>query len=322
MEKNLKIVLTDCATVSSGDLDLKKLEKFGEVTYYPETPAELICERIKDANVVICNKTVIGKKEIDAAKNLGLITLFATGYNNIDVKYAASKGVAVCNAGTYSTHAVAQQVFSYILNDACKVSLYDSDVKEGAWMRSRLFSVFSRPTHELLGKTVGIFGFGAIGKQVANIANAFGMNILVCTRTPRPELDTVPVKYVDFDTLLASADYLTLHCPLNEGTKGLFDAKAFKKMKKGAYFINTARGAVIDEKALTDALNEDHLSGAAIDVLTTEPMQENCPLHGAKNITITPHVAWAPLETRQRVLETVIKNIETYLEGNPQNKVN
>jgi glycerate dehydrogenase len=217
---------------------------------------------------------------------------------------------------------VAQQVFSYILNDACKVSLYDSDVKGGAWMRSRLFSVFSRPTHELLGKTIGIFGFGAIGKQVANIANAFGMNILVCTRTPRPELDTVPVKYVDFDTLLASADYLTLHCPLNDGTKGLFDAKAFKKMKKGAYFINTARGAVIDEKALTDALNEDHLSGAAIDVLTTEPMQESCPLLGAKNITITPHVAWAPLETRQRVLETVIKNIETYLEGNPQNKVN
>lgn len=322
MEKNLKIVLTDCATVSSGDLDLKKLEKFGEVTYYPETPAELICERIKDANVVICNKTVIGQNEIDAAENLGLITLFATGYNNIDVKYAASKGVAVCNAGTYSTHAVAQQVFSYILNDACKVSLYDSDVKGGAWMRSRLFSVFSRPTHELLGKTIGIFGFGAIGKQVANIANAFGMNILVCTRTPRPELDTVPVKYVDFDTLLASADYLTLHCPLNEGTKGLFDEKAFKKMKKGAYFINTARGAVIDEKALTDALNEDHLSGAAIDVLTTEPMQESCPLLGAKNITITPHVAWAPLETRQRVLETVIKNIETYLEGNPQNKVN
>lgn len=318
----LKIVLTDCETVSANDLDLKILEKFGEVIYYPETPKDLIAERIKDADVIICNKTVIGKNEIDAAKNLKLITLFATGYNNIDVKYAATKNIAVCNAGSYSTHAVAQQTFSYILDFASKIALYDSDVKGGSWIRSRLFSVFSRPTLELLGKTIGIFGYGAIGRQVANIANAFGMNILVCTRTPRPELDTIPVTYVDLDTLLENSDFVTLHCPLNEQTKGLFDENAFKRMKKGAYFINTARGAVIDEQALVDALNTDHLAGAAIDVLAVEPMQADCPLLNAKNIRITPHVAWAPKETRMRVLDTVVKNIETFLEGCPQNRVN
>lgn len=318
----LKIVLTDCETVSANDLDLKILEKFGEVIYYPETPKDLIAERIKDADVIICNKTVIGKNEIDAAKNLKLITLFATGYNNIDVKYAATKNIAVCNAGSYSTHAVAQQTFSYILDFASKIALYDADVKGGSWIRSRLFSVFSRPTFELLGKTIGIFGYGAIGRQVANIANAFGMNILVCTRTPRPELDTIPVTYVDLDTLLENSDFVTLHCPLNEQTKGLFDENAFKRMKKGAYFINTARGAVIDEQALVDALNTDHLAGAAIDVLAVEPMQADCPLLNAKNIRITPHVAWAPKETRIRVLDTVLKNIETFLEGRPQNRVN
>ena len=318
----LKIVLTDCETVSANDLDLSVLEKFGEVTYYPDTPKELIAERIKDANIVICNKTIIGKNEIDAAKDLGLITLFATGYNNIDVKYAASKNIAVCNAGSYSTHAVAQQTFSYILDFASRISLYDADVKGGSWIRSRLFSVFSRPTFELLGKTIGIFGYGAIGRQVANIANAFGMNILVCTRTKRPELDSFPVTYVDLDTLLEKSDFITLHCPLNDQTRGLFDENAFKKMKKGAYFINTARGAVIDEQALVDALNKDHLAGAAIDVLATEPMQTDCPLMNAKNIRITPHVAWAPKETRMRVLDTVVKNIETCLDGCPQNKVN
>ena len=318
----LKIVLTDCETVTANDLDLGVLEKFGDVTYYPETPAELTATRIKDADIVICNKTLIGKNEIDAAKNLKLITLFATGYNNIDVKYAAEKNVAVCNAGAYSTHAVAQQTFAYILDFASKIALYDSDVKSGSWIRSRLFSVFSRPTFELLGKTVGIFGYGAIGRQVAAIAHAFGMNILVCTRTQRPELDTVPVTYVDLDTLLEKSDFITLHCPLNDETRGLFDENAFKKMKKGAYFINTARGAVIDECALVSALNEGHLAGAAIDVLATEPMPADCPLMNAKNIRITPHVAWAPKETRERVLATVVKNIETFLEGKPQNRVN
>ena len=316
----MKIVLTDCATVvSNSDLDLSRLEAFGEVTYYDETPAELTAERIKDADIVILNKTVIGKRELDAAKNLKLIALFATGYNNIDVKYAAERGVAVCNAGVYSTAAVAQHTFAFILEHASAVSQYDKIVREGDWIRSRLFAVFSKPTSELAGRTLGIFGLGAIGTQVARIANAFDMRVIAHSRTPK----TVDgVEFVSFDELLGQSDYLTLHCPLTDKTAKMFDAEAFAKMKDGAYFINTARGGVIDEYALRDAVTSGKLSGAGIDVLTVEPMSADCPLYNVPGITITPHIAWAPLETRTRLLDIVISNLESFIAGTPQNKVN
>ena len=316
----MKIVLTDCATVvSNSDLDLSRLEAFGEVTYYEETPAELTAERIKDADVVILNKTVIGKRELDAAKNLKLIALFATGYNNIDVKYAAERGVAVCNAGVYSTAAVAQHTFAFILEHASAISQYDKVVRDGDWIRSRLFAVFSKPTSELAGRTLGIFGLGAIGTQVARIANAFDMRVIAYSRTPK-EVDGV--EFVSFDTLLAQSDYLTLHCPLTDKTAKMFDAEVFAKMKDGAYFINTARGGVIDEYALRDAVISGKLSGAAIDVLTVEPMSADCPLYNVPSITVTPHIAWAPLETRTRLLDIVISNLEAFIAGTPKNKVN
>ena len=316
----MKIVLTDCATVvSNSDLDLSRLEAFGEVTYYEETPAELTAERIKDADVVILNKTVIGKRELDAAKNLKLIALFATGYNNIDVKYAAERGVAVCNAGVYSTAAVAQHTFAFILEHASAIARYDKVVRDGDWIRSRLFAVFSKPTSELAGRTLGIFGLGAIGTQVARIANAFDMRVIAYSRTPK-EVDGV--EFVSFDTLLAQSDYLTLHCPLTDKTAKMFDAEVFAKMKDGAYFINTARGGVIDEYALRDAVISGKLSGAGIDVLTVEPMSADCPLYNVPNITVTPHIAWAPLETRTRLLDIVISNLEAFIAGTPKNKVN
>ena len=316
---SLNIVLTDCSTVSANDLDLTSLERFGNVTYYSETAPEQIAERIKDADVVILNKTVLGKNELDAAKNLKLIALFATGYNNIDTVYAREKGITVCNAGSYSTSAVAQQVFAYILNHASKVADYDRDVKDGAWIRSRLFCFFSRPACELKGKTIGIFGYGAIGRRVAEIANAFEMRVLATTRTPKN--DDIAT-FVDFDTLLRESDYISANCPLTDATREIFGSEAFAKMKKGAYFINTARGGVINEQALFDALESEHLSGAGIDVLTVEPMREDCVLINAKNITLTPHVAWAPLETRQRLLSIVMDNIESFLNGTPKNIVN
>lgn len=316
---SLNIVLTDCATVTSGDLDLSVLEKFGNVTYYPETAPQLTCERIKDADIVIINKTVIGKAELDAAKNLKLVALFATGYNNVDTEYARSKGVTVCNAGVYSTSAVAQQVFGFILGHATKIAEYDADVKSGEWIRSRLFCFFSRPTCELAGKTLGIFGYGAIGKRVAEIGKAFEMRVISCTRTPKND---PAVEFVDFDTLLAESDYLSVHCPLTEATREIFNTDAFRKMKKGAYFINTARGGVINEQALADALESEQLGGAAIDVLTSEPMREDCVLFGAKNITVTPHIAWAPLQTRERLLSIVCDNLTAFLEGKPINVVN
>ena len=315
----LNIVLTDCATVTSGDLDLSVLGRFGELTFYNETLPSQTAERIKNADIIIINKTLIGKEELDAAKNLKLIALFATGYNNVDVEYARQKGVTVCNAGSYSTGAVAQQVFAYILNHASKVSPYDADVKAGEWIRSRLFCFFSRNTEELAGKTLGIFGYGAIGKKVAQIALAFDMRVIATTRTKK---DDSLVEFVDFDTLLAQSDYLTVHCPLTDATREKFDSDVFSKMKKGAYFINTARGGIINEQALYDALSSEQLSGAAIDVLTTEPMQQDCVLLGAPNITITPHIAWAPLQTRERLLSIVMSNIEAYLNGAPQNVVN
>ena len=315
----MKIVLTDCDTVNANDLDLSIFRQFGEVVYYGETPAELIGERIKDADVVICNKTVIGKNEIDAAKKLKLITLFATGYNNIDVVYAREKGIDVCNAGVYSTNAVAQHVFAFILNHASHVADYDRNVKNGSWIRSRLFSFFSLPTTELAGKTLGIFGYGAIGKKVADIALAFGMNVSVCTRTPK---DDTRVSFVSFDEFLANSDYISLNCPLTPETREKFGEAEFAKMKDGAYFINTSRGGVINENALRKALESGKLSGAAIDVLTHEPMREDCVLLDAPNITLTPHVAWAPLETRQRVVNIVVENIRCFAEGNPQNLVN
>ena len=315
----MKIVLTDCDTVNANDLDLSVFGQFGKAVYYGETPAHLIAERIKDADVVICNKTVIGKNEIDAAKNLKLITLFATGYNNIDVAYAREKGIDVCNAGVYSTNAVAQHVFAFILNHASHVADYDRDVKSGSWIRSRLFSFFSLPTTELAGKTLGIFGYGAIGKKVADIALAFGMNVIACTRTPK---DDSRVSFVSFDELLANSDYISLNCPLTPETRERFGEAEFAKMKDGAYFINTARGGVINEKALRKALECGKLSGAAIDVLTYEPMREDCVLLDAPNITLTPHVAWAPVETRRRVVDIVVENIRRFAEGNPQNLVN
>ena len=316
---SLNIVLTDCNTVTSGDLDLSVLEKFGKVTYYGESLPEQIPERIKDADIVILNKTVLGKKELEGAKNLKLIALFATGYNNIDTVYARERGITVCNAGSYSTSAVAQQVFGFILANATKIAEYDRDVKDGKWIESRLFCFFSRPACELQGKTLGIFGYGAIGRRVAEIARAFEMKVIATKRTP---VEDDIVTFVDFDTLLSESDYLSVNCPLNDGTREIFNAEAFAKMKKGAYFINTARGGVIVEQDLVDALKSGHLSGAAVDVLTVEPMRADCPLLNAPNITFTPHVAWAPIETRTRLLSIVMDNIENFLGGTPKNVVN
>lgn len=316
---SLNIVLTDCNTVTSGDLDLSVLEKFGKVTYYGESLPEQIPERIKDADIVILNKTVLGKKELEGAKNLKLIALFATGYNNIDTVYARERGITVCNAGSYSTSAVAQQVFGFILANATKIAEYDRDVKDGKWIESRLFCFFSRPACELQGKTLGIFGYGAIGRRVAEIARAFEMKVIATKRTP---VEDDIVTFVDFDTLLRESDYLSVNCPLNDGTKEIFNAEAFAKMKKGAYFINTARGGVIVEQDLVDSLKSGHLSGAAVDVLTVEPMRADCPLLNAPNITFTPHVAWAPIETRTRLLSIVMDNIENFLGGTPTNVVN
>lgn len=314
----MRIVITDGATVVDENISLDIFDQFGEVITYDLTPPELLAERIRDADAVLCNKTPITAEAMAGAPHLRYIGLFATGYNNIDTAYTAAHGITVCNVPGYSTEAVAQHTFAFILALINRVGEYNQTVAEGDWIRSRTFSYFPLPLAELAGKTLGIVGYGAIGRRVGGIAKAFGMRVLVHNRRPVND-DTV--SQVALDTLLAQADIVTLHCPLNEDSKGMMNAAAFAKMKPGAFLINTARGPLVDEQALRAALDTGHLAGAGVDVLCVEPMDPACPLLNAPNCLITPHIAWAGLETRQRLLSIMADNITAFLDGDPINTV-
>ena len=314
----MKIVITDRDTVTSGDLSLDSLERFGEVVSYGLTAPDQLIERIADADAVLCNKTQITAEVMDACPKLRYVGLFATGYNNIDVVHARRKGVTVCNAGEYSSDAVAQLTFALLLELCTSLSKYSAYTSSGGWVTSPVFSAFIHPQRELAGMTLGIVGCGSIGRRVARIAEAFGMTVLVYTRTPEKCAD---MECVSLDELLNRSDAVTVHCPLTEATAGLFNADTFTKMKQGAFFINTSRGGVVNEPALREALESGKLGGAALDVLAVEPMSADCPLIGAKNLIVTPHVAWAPLETRQRLLGIVESNIDCWLRGEPRNVV-
>lgn len=314
----MKVVLTDIKTVTNNDLDLSVFEKFGDVTMYDLTAYDEIAVRIKYADAVICNKTKLDANVLKEAKNLKYIGLFATGYNNIDIEYARKSNITVCNAGSYSTNAVAQQTFAYILNHFSKLMDYTNYVAAGKWKNSVTFSPFEFPTFELYGKNIGIIGYGSIGKRVASIANAFNMNVYVYSRTV---YNDSTVKFVSLDHLLSISDIVTVHCPLNEASYHMFNKDAFAKMKCNALFINTARGGIVDELALKEALDNGIIKAAAIDVLTTEPMTDDCVLHNVRNLIITPHTAWIPLETRQRLLGIVIDNLDNFISGNPTHVV-
>ncbi len=314
----MKIVLTDAQTVVDAYVTADCLKEFGEVVSCGLLPYEEVAEAIADAELVIVNKTVMDAHSLRLAKKLKYIGLFATGYNNIDIDYCRAHGITVCNAGSYSTNAVAQQTFALILEHFNNTARYNDYVQEGKWKRSPTFSPFVYPLNELSGKTLGIVGLGAIGQTVARIAQAFGMNVIAYNRRPR-SVDGVGM--VSMDELLGTSDIVTVHCPLNEDSAHLFNRETFAKMKPGAVFVNTARGGVVVEEDLRDALESGHLGGACIDVLTTEPMVEDCVLMGVKNCIITPHIAWAPLETRQRLMGIVCDNIRGFLNGAPQNVV-
>lgn len=314
----MNIVITDWKTVTNGDLTTEAIERFGDVTVYPLTHPDQIAERIKDADMVLCNKTPMTAEVLQYAPHLKYIGLFATGYNNIDLAYTNAHGITVCNAGGYSTDAVAQHVFALILSFMSRTEDYRRFCADGNWIGSDVFSPFCFPMQELSGKTLGIIGFGNIAKAVAKIALAFNMKVLCYTRTPK---QADGVEFVGLDELLARADIVSPHCPLNPASAKLFNEATFAKMKQGALFINTSRGGVVDEAALRAALDSGHLGGAALDVLDVEPMREDCPLIGAPNCIITPHVAWAPLETRARLLALVCDNIAAFINGTPQNVV-
>ncbi|MBP3706057.1 MAG: D-2-hydroxyacid dehydrogenase [Clostridia bacterium] len=315
----MKLLLTDCSTLSfNNDLDLKVFKKYGDVIYNNITSYDDLLSGTYNPDIILCNKTPITRAVMQKMTNLKYIGLFATGYNNIDIDSAKEFGITVCNAGSYSTSAVAQQTFAYILSHYNSVEKFDRSVKSGDWINSPTFSMLSFPTDELMNKTIGIIGFGSIGKRVSEIAKAFQMKVLVYTRTPKNEPD---VSFVSLDELYNKSDIITVHCPLNEQSKKMFNSHAFKKMKNGAFFINTARGGVIDETALFNALESGKLSGAAVDVLEYEPMRKDCILINAKNIIITPHTSWSPYETRKRLLNIVCDNIDAFLNGKPKNTV-
>ncbi len=315
----MKIVVPDWKTVSSGDLDESLLTALGDVTFYPLTAPDQLAERIGDADAVLCNKSVLTEAVFEQTPNLRYIGLFATGYNTIDVQAATKRGITVCNAGTYSTDAVAQHTMALLLSLTNRVAEYNAMVQRGDWIRSDVFSPFCYPMTELAGKTLGIVGYGSIGKAVARMAAALGMQVLCYTRTPR---DAQDVRFVDFSELLAQSDVVSVHCPLTPQSRHLFDEKAFSQMRDGAFFLNTARGPIVDEYALRAALDAGKLGGAALDVLETEPMSETCPLYGAPRCILTPHVAWAPVVTRSRLLHIVCDNFKAYVAGTPQHVVN
>lgn len=316
----MKIVILDAVTLTlNDDIDFSVFERYGEVTIYQFTKDEQIVERIKDADVVLCNKSLMSGDKLSQAPNLKYIGLFATGYNNIDLEYTRAHGITVCNAGSYSTEAVAQHVFALILHNYNTIARYDKFVKDGGWIKTDKFSPFTE-MRELYQKTIGIIGYGSIGRQVAQIAKAFGMKVIVFSRhIALGEKDGI--RAASMDELLAESDIVTIHCPLNKDSEKMCDSEFFAKMKKDALFINTSRGGVVDEKALVYALNNGVIGAAALDVIETEPMKPDCRLLEAENIIITPHAAWAPLETRTRLIKIVSENLKKWLARTPINVI-
>lgn len=314
----MKIVLTDAQTVVDNLVPADRLSQFGEVVQYGLLTYDEVAEKIADADMVICNKTRLDEGSLKLAKNLKYIGLFATGYNNIDIEYCRKHGITVCNAGSYSTNAVAQHTFALILEHYSKVREYAKFVADGQWKRSKTFSPFVYQLNELAGKTIGIVGFGSIGSAVAKIAQAFEMKVLAYNRS---EKQADGVEFVSFDELLERSDIVTVHCPLNSDSDKMFGKEQFAKMKNNALFVNTARGGVMAENDLYDALQNDIIGGAAVDTLVVEPMEEDCILMQAKNCIITPHIAWAPVETRERLMNIVADNIGSFINGTPKNVV-
>ncbi len=313
--------MLDAYTTNPGDLSWDFLNDYGETTVYDRTPSDKIIERCIDADIIVTNKTPLMKETIDKLPKLKFVALLSTGYNIVDYMHLKEKGIPVSNIPSYSTDAVAQLVMSFLLELSMNVGLHSDAVKNGEWENSTDFCFWKTPLVELAGKTLGIFGFGRIGKAVAERAKAFGMNVIAYTpRLHGGEPDYV--KFVSLDEMLKNADAVTMHCPLTPETEGIVNNDFIAKMKDGAYFINTSRGTVVNESALAQALNSGKLGGAGLDVLSCEPPKSDNPLLSAKNCFITPHIAWAAFETRQRLVGIFKENIAAFVNGKPQNVVN
>lgn len=314
----MKIVILDGYTENPGDLSWDGFAKLGELRVYERTPASMIAERIADAEAVITNKTPISAQTLEQCPSVRYIGVLATGYNVVDVEAAKSRGIPVCNIPTYGTEAVAQYTFALLLELCHHVAHHSDAVHQGRWTNHTEWCFWDYPLMELAGKTMGIIGFGRIGKAVACIARAFGMKVLAYDKYAQPDGETV---LTDLDTLLSQSDVVSLHCPLFPDTAGMIDAQALAKMKPQAILLNTARGPLVNEADLAQALNTGNLYAAAVDVVSVEPIAADNPLLTAQNCLITPHIAWAARETRERLMKIAVENLDAFIQGKVQNNV-
>ncbi len=318
----MKIVLLDAYAANPGDLSWDGLREFGEVTVYDRTAPEDVLARIGDAEVVYVNKVRLDGQTLRQCKNLKLVSVLATGYNVVDTAAAKELGILVCNSPSYSTASVAQLTIAHLLELCSYVGALSDACHSGRWAACPDFCFWDAPLMELSGKTMGIIGYGTIGRAVGAIAQALGMRLLVNARHPDPALESPTCRYASLDELLAQSDVVTLHCPQTPETTGLIDRARIAQMKDGAILLNTSRGGLIVEQDLADALRSGKLRGAAVDVVSQEPIRPENPLLSAPNCLMTPHVAWAPLEARQRLLAIARENLAAYCSGSPINVVN
>lgn len=315
----MKILVLDTCTFTSGDICLDELNGLGNVLYFDVLDEDKIIDVAADADAILCNRSKITKKVIDKCKKLKYIGLFATGYNNVDIKTASEKNITVCNVPGYSTAAVAQHTFALLLALSNNIISYNIFVHEKKWKYSSSETYFPFVLNELQGKTLGILGFGAIGKKVAQIASSFDMNIIINTRTaPKTDL----FEFVSKKELFKRCDFLSLHCPLTEETAMTVCKETLNLMKPTSYIINTSRGGLINEPELAHALNKGIISGAALDVTTVEPIEHDSVLLDAKNLILSPHISWATFETRCRLISLVAKNFKAFINKKTINKVN
>ena len=320
----MKIVVLDGYTENPGDLSWGGLRALGDVTVYDRTSYQespLIAERIADAEIVVMNKTPISNATIDACPNLKLIAVLATGYNVVDCGYAREKGIVVCNVPTYGTASVSQFSIALLLEICHRIGHHSESVHAGNWANNADWCYWDYPLIELEGKTIGIIGFGRIGQSEGHIAKALGMHVLAYDLYPN-ESGKAIADYVDLDTLLARSDVITLHCNLTEENTGMIDKHAIAKMKDGVILINNARGQLIVEQDVADALNAGKIAAAGLDVVYTEPIRDDNPLLTAKNCIITPHISWGPKESRQRIMDCTVANVRAFIHGTPENVVN
>lgn len=318
----MKMVVLDGYALNPGDLSWDELAQLGSLTVYDRTAPEDVLKRAEGAEILLTNKTVLTGEMLQQLPNLKFISVLATGYNIVDIEAAAALRIPVSNVPTYRTMSVAQLTFALILELCHGVAQHSHWVHDGNWCAAPDYSHWVQPLTELAGKTLGIVGFGAIGQQVAVIGSAFGMKIRAYNPSARSAPQLPDFAFVSLDELYAQADFITLHCPQKADNLGMINADALRRMKPSAYLINTARGGLIDEQALADALNSGALAGAALDVLSSEPPERSNPLLSAKNTLFTPHIAWATFEARQRLMATTAENVRAYLAGQPIHLVN